>query len=252
MKADLRDKTVMITGGASGIGLATARTFAQAGCNIAICDFNPDTLGSAVEQLQGSRGEVLALRVDVTSTNEVAAAVEEIVEKMGGIDAAVNNAGIGAMGQYLADMTEEDFDRNLSVNLKGVWVCLKYQIPAMLARGGGSIINMASALGLVGYTGGAAYVAAKHGVVGLTKAAAMEYSSQGVRVNAVCPGIIETPMTAVDLESPDIRSALLAVHPIGRFGQPTEVANAVLWLASSEASFVTGAALSVDGGWTAL
>ena len=250
-KTDLKQKVVMITGGASGIGRATALAFAEAGVSLVLCDIDTDDLNATLAELRETGVEILTLKVDVTVASEVEAAVATIIEEFGGIDVAVNNAGIGSIGEGLQETTEEFFDKVMAVNVKGVWNCMRHQIPAMLARGGGSIVNTASTTGLIGIPFGPAYVASKHGVLGLTKSVALEYATQGIRVNAVCPGVIETPMTGPTLQNEDVKQAALAWHPIGRLGQPSEVAEAIVWLASPHSSFVTGTGLSVDGGWTA-
>ena len=244
--ADTR-KVAFVTGAASGIGRATAKAFAEKGYAVALVDQTEDAGREAAAEIGG---ECAFFRCDVTDDSNVRGAVAQTVERFGRLDAAFNAAGIdGEAGKFTADSSMENWSRVIAIDLTGVWSCMRYQIPAMLESGGGAIVNCASVAGLVGAPTFSAYVAAKHGVIGLTKTAALEYARQGIRVNAVCPGMIDTPMTQVGLTT-DILEPLLAESPIGRFGQPMEVASAVLWFCDPNASFVTGQALAVDGGWT--
>jgi NAD(P)-dependent dehydrogenase (short-subunit alcohol dehydrogenase family) len=205
-----------------------------------------------VHMITENGGEAIFVHVDVTSASAVEALISKTVETYGRLDCAHNNAGIaGAVGVLTAEYPEDTWQQVIAVNLTGVWFCMKYEIPQMLHQGGGAIVNTASIAGLVGGTVNAAYTASKHGVVGLTKTAALEYAQQGIRVNGVCPGYIQTPMTASGLSDPAQRDRIIAREPIGRVGTPEEVAEAVVWLCSDAASFVTGHTMSVDGGYVA-
>lgn len=245
-------KVVLITGAGSGIGEATARAFAAEGAIVAVSDMSAAAAERvATEICEGSAGTALPLALDVRDGAAVAAMIDTLVSRHGRLDIAVNNAGIGGSGVPLADIPEENFDRVMSTNVKGVWQCMRHEIPVMLRTGGGAIVNLASAMGLVGRANSADYVATKHAVMGLTRSAALEYSALGVRINAVCPGVIDTPLIQVRAEKPGFLEALSALHPIGRFGKVDDVAAAILWLASPQSSFVTGIGMPVDGGWTA-
>jgi NAD(P)-dependent dehydrogenase (short-subunit alcohol dehydrogenase family) len=254
MNIKLDGKVILITGGASGMGRATAVAAARAGAKVAICDVDgkggEETLGMAL----AAGGDVFFSACDVSAAAQVEALVNQTVKKYGRLDCAANIAGIeGKWGDNIAEAPEANFDRVIAVNLKGVWLCMKYEIAQMLRQGGGSIVNLASAAGLVGNPGSAAYGASKHGVVGLTKTGALEYARQKIRINAVCPGAIETPMLSRIFEVIPQRGARMAeIEPVGRLGTPDEIAAAVLWLCSDDSSFVTGTALSVDGGLTAM
>jgi len=254
MNIKLDGKVILVTGGASGMGRATSIAAARAGAKVAICDVDgkggEETLGMAL----ATGGDAFFSACDVSAAAQVEALVNQTVRKYGRLDCAANIAGIeGKWGDNIADATEANFDRVIAVNLKGVWLCMKYEIAQMLKQGGGSIVNLASAAGLVGNPGSAAYGASKHGVVGLTKTGALEYARQKIRINAVCPGAIETPMLSRIFEVIPQRGARMAdIEPVGRLGTPDEIAAAVLWLCSDDSSFVTGTALSVDGGLTAM
>ena len=255
MAINLKDKVVLVTGGASGIGRATSVEFARAGAKVGIADVNgqggEETLGMALE----AGGDAFFSACDVTAAAQVEALVNQIVKKYGRLDCAANIAGIeGVWSTQIAEASEENFDRVLRVNCKGVWLCMKYEIIQMLKQGkGGAIVNLASAAGLIGTPGSAAYGASKHGVIGLTKSGALEYARQGIRMNAVCPGAIDTPMLSRIFDAtPGQGTRVSDIEPIGRMGKPAEIANAVLWLCSDASSFVTGAAVSVDGGLTAI
>ncbi|HEX6122934.1 MAG TPA: SDR family oxidoreductase [Ktedonobacterales bacterium] len=252
MADELAGKVALITGGGSGIGKATALAFARAGARVVVADMAAEPGAATAREIQGAGGEAIFAPVEVTRASEVEALVARAVEAYGRLDCAFNNAGIGGALGTVADCDEENFDRVVAVNLKGVFLCMKYELRQMLEQGGGAIVNTASAAGLVGAQGIPAYAASKHGVVGLTKTAALEVAKQGIRVNAVCPGWIQTPMLG-DLggDNPRFEAGIVRYHPIGRLGAPEEVAAAVLWLCSDAASFVTGANLSVDGGLTA-
>ena len=253
MERLLENKVALVTGGSSGIGRASALAFAREGAKVTIADINVEGGMETVEMIRRAGGESIFVRTDVSRGIEVEAMVDKTVETYGCLDCAHNNAGIGPSRSLLADCTEEEWDRVVGINLKGVWLCMKYEIPHMLRQGKGAIVNTASAAGLVAYNVRfGEYIAAKHGVVGLTKAATADYASAGIRVNAVCPGTILTPLvTDVFDVQPELKARALAAHPIGHLGTPEEVAEAVVWLCSDAASFVTGEALPVDGGYVA-
>jgi NAD(P)-dependent dehydrogenase (short-subunit alcohol dehydrogenase family) len=245
-------KVALVTGGASGIGRATALTFAREGAKLVIADMNADGGYQTVHMITEKGGEATYVQVDVTSASAVEAMISKTVETYGRLDFAHNNAGIwGGFRALTAEYPEDRWHQVIAVNLTGVWLCMKYEIPQMLSQGSGAIVNTASAAGLVGGRGISAYVASKHGVVGLTKTAALEYAQQGIRVNCICPGYIQTPMTAPGMEDPARMGLMLAREPIGRVGQPEEVAEVVVWLCSDAASFVTGHTMTVDGGYVA-
>ena len=252
MPGRLEGKVALVTGGSSGIGRASARAFARAGAKVIVADVTVEGGQDTVRLIQEAGGEATFMRTDVTQATEVDALIARTLAIYGRIDCAHNNAGIEGATGSTADCTEDNWDRVLSVNLKGVWWCMKYEIPPMLQQGGGAIVNTASVAGLVGARGIPAYVASKHGVVGLTKTAALEYARTGIRVNAVCPGVIRTPMVERLLSGhPRAQARLVDMEPIGRLGTPEEVAEAVLWLCSDAASFVTGHTMTVDGGMVA-
>jgi NAD(P)-dependent dehydrogenase (short-subunit alcohol dehydrogenase family) len=247
-RTDFSDRVALVTGAASGIGRAVARAFAAAGANVFIADIDEEG-ATETARLCGAPERVLVGRGDVTSAAEVEGLIAQVLERFGRLDCAHDNAGISGAGfNPTADIMVDDWARVLGVDLTGVFLCMKYEIPAMLSNAGGAIVNTASALGLVGIAGQPPYVAAKHGVVGLTKAAALEYSACGVRVNAICPGAIRTPMfEAGAAADPSVVEAIEAAHPIGRVGDPQEIASAVLWMCSAEASYMTGHPMVVDG-----
>lgn len=250
MAGSLEGKILLVTGASSGIGRATALAGAREGACIVVADLAAHTGAETVEMIKRQGGEAVFVRTDVTQAAQVEALVQAAVAAYGRIDCAHNNAGIEGELATTADYVEESWDRVMAVNLKGVWLCMKYEIPQMLQQGSGSIVNTSSLAGLVGARRMPAYVASKHGVAGLTKTAALEYARSGIRVNAVCPGFIHTSM--VDRmflgRRPDIADRLAAAEPIGRLGQPEEVAEAVVWLSSDAASFVTGHTMTIDGG----
>lgn len=248
----MKDKVVLITGAASGIGRATAIAFASAGAKVVVADITVKGGKETAEQINASGGEAIFVECDVGNVVQVEELVNQTIERFGRLDCAFNNAGTEGDQAFTTDSSEANWDRVLRVNLKSVWACMKYEIPAMLKAGGGSIVNCASIAGLVGFPGVPAYVASKHGMIGLTKTAALEYVKQGIRVNAVCPGVIDTPMiTRYTQGDKGIEGQLAASEPIGRIGRPEEIADAVVWLCSEKASFVTGVAFPVDGGWVA-
>lgn len=245
-------KVAIVTGASSGIGKATAFAFAEEGMAVVLADVSPEGEAVAAEIRKQHGVPALFLRTDVSKDEDVKRMVETTLEKFGRLDCAFNNAGIEGLPASTTECTMENWQRTIDINLKGVWLCMKYEIPAMLKQGKGSIVNCSSVAGVIGFPSIPAYVASKHGVIGLTQTAALEYAKQGVRVNVVCPGVIQTPM--IDRfagDNAERRAALSAGEPIGRVGRPEEVANAVTWLCSDRASFVTGASLPVDGGWTA-
>lgn len=243
-------KVVLVTGAASGIGREAALAFGREGARVVVSDISEEAGVGVVGEISSSGGEAMFVRADVSKAGDVESLVGQTVEAYGGLDIAHNNAGIGGAYAPTEDYPEDEFDRVIAVNLKSVWLCMKYEIPAMLERGGGAIVNTSSAAGLVGLAYNTAYTAAKHGVVGLTRAASQEYAKRGIRINAVCPGFVETPLVAEALEDFASKEALVRAHPVGRLGEANEVAGAVLWLASEGASFVTGTTVSVDGGLT--
>jgi NAD(P)-dependent dehydrogenase (short-subunit alcohol dehydrogenase family) len=243
-------KVVLITGGNSGIGQATALAFAKKGAKVVVAARRVSEGKATVAMIKETGGEAHFVQTDVTKATQVEALVAACITNYGGLDYAVNNAGIaGSDFAPAAEYEEEIWDNVIDINLKGVWLCMKYEIPEMLKRGQGAIVNMSSVAGLRGGEVGVAYHASKHGVIGLTKAAAFEYAAQGVRINAVCPAVIKTPMTQPFFDDKDMTAQVTAMHPMGRVGRPEEVASTVLWLCSEDASFVTGHAHPVDGGF---
>ncbi|HEV8713377.1 MAG TPA: SDR family oxidoreductase [Candidatus Binatia bacterium] len=242
-------KIALVTGAGSGIGRATALTFAREGAKVVVADVVVEGGEETVRLIKAAGGEALFVKADMAKATEVEAMVQKAVATYGRLDCAHNNAGIeGATGRT-ADYREEDWDRVISINLTGVWFCLKYEIAQMLKQGGGAIVNTASDAGLLGVPQMPAYVASKHGVVGLTKTAALEYAKSGIRVNAVCPGVIKTPMVdRITGQRAGRAERMAAAEPVGRMGKPEEIAEAVVWLCSEAASFVTGLPMPVDGG----
>jgi NAD(P)-dependent dehydrogenase (short-subunit alcohol dehydrogenase family) len=253
----LAGKVMLVTGGASGIGRATALACAREGARLIIADLQAEGGHHTVHLITATGGEASFVQIDVTHATAVDALISEAVARYGRLDCAHNNAGISGLGiagdhrALTAEYPDARWHQVIAINLTGVWLCMQYELQQMLTQGGGAIVNTASAAGLVGLVGHAAYVASKHGVVGLTKAAALEYAQHGIRVNCVCPGYIETPMTAPGRQDPDRRARMLASEPVGRMGHPEEVAEAVVWICSDAASFVTGHTMAVDGGYVA-
>lgn len=244
-------KVAVVTGGASGIGRTTCQFYAGDGAQVVVSDVDRAKGEETVQMIKEAGGEATFIRADVSDPEDCQALVDLTVEKYGRLDIAFNNAGIGGEQNPIADYSIEGWQQLIGVNLSGVFYCMKYEIPAMLNVGGGAIVNMASILGRVAFANSPAYVTSKHGVVGLTQNAAVEYGQQGIRVNAVGPGFIRTPLIA-DIEADEqIRDMLISLHPIGRLGEPEEVAELVIWLSSEKASFVTGAYYAVDGGYLA-
>lgn len=246
-----KGKVALVTGAGSGMGLATAQAFAEAGAAVVLADVNEAAASLAAEQFVAAGHHAIAVQCDVADEAQVKAMVDLAVSTFGRLDAAFNNAGVNSPVVETADACGEEFDRVNGINLRGVWNCMKYELRHMRAQGSGAIVNCSSLGGLVGIAGRGVYHASKHGVLGLTKSAALEYAARGIRINAVCPGIIETPMVAGMLASePEAMQELMKEQPIGRLGRPEEIAAAVLWLCSPGASFVIGHALAVDGGYT--
>jgi NAD(P)-dependent dehydrogenase (short-subunit alcohol dehydrogenase family) len=252
MTTEFADKVALVTGGTSGIGRDTAVLFAKAGAKVMVAGRRELEGNETIELIRAAGGDGLFVKADVAKASEVEALVQKTVEKFGRLDVAFNNAGVEGVWVPITKQSEEDWDRTIAINLKGVWLCLKYEIRQMLKQGGGgAIVNMASITGLIGSAGAAAYSASKHGVIGLTKSAALETARAGIRINTVCPAVIETPMGKRLFSSPQIHKYVLGCHPIGRFGRPSEVAEAVVWMCSDRASFMTGQSLVLDGGFLA-
>jgi NAD(P)-dependent dehydrogenase (short-subunit alcohol dehydrogenase family) len=248
----LTGKVALVTGAGSGIGRASALAFAREGAKVVVADVVVEGGEETIGMIKKTGGEAIFVKTDVAKAAEVEALISTAVAAYGRLDCAHNNAGIAGKSLTIADDTEENWDRIMAINLKGVWLCLRYEIPQMLKQGGGAIVNTASDAGLIGLRRGGAYVASKHGVVGLTKTAALEYAKAGIRVNAVCPGPIDTPMLQRGASlRPQIIEKMVAAQPGGRLGKPEEIAEAAVWLCSEAASFVTGHAMPVDGGYMA-
>ena len=248
----LDGKVALITGAGSGIGRASALAFAREGAKVAAADIVVEGGEETVRMVKEAGGEAFFIKVDVSNAADVEAMVNAVVDTYGRIDCAYNNAGIEGRLASTDEYPEDMFDKVIDINLTGVWLCMKYELPHMLKQGGGAIVNTASGAGLIGVAGMSAYVASKHGVVGLTKTAALEYAKSGIRVNAVCPGVIQTPMMErITADQPQLGEAVVAAEPVGRAGKPEEIAESVVWLSSDAASFVTGHAMSVDGGYVA-
>lgn len=245
-------RVALVTGAAMGMGYAAAAAFAKAGAKVVLVDVKADAVQTAADTLHKETGaEVLALTCDVSDEDQVREMIEATVARFGRLDAAYNNAGIQAEGKNMHELSSETYDWVQGINLRGVWLCMKYELAQMVKQGSGAIVNCSSNAGLVGVPGRTPYVAAKHGILGMTKAATLEYAAQGIRINAVCPGIIHTPMVAAMLEQEaDAMDALMPMVPAKRLGSADEVAQAVLWLCSDASSFVMGHALAVDGAYT--
>src|SRR3989441_296259 len=252
MNLSFENKVALVTGAGSGMGLATAKAFAESRAAVVLADWNEKSVRAAANEFVSQGHKALAVACDVSDDVQVEAMVEKAVATFGHLDVAFNNAGVQNVLAETADTTRKDYDRVMGINLRGVWSCMKYELRQMREQGSGAIVNNSSIGGLIGLPGRAMYHASKHGVIGLTKSAALEYASKGIRINAVCPGTIDTPMVAEMLaKEPDAMKEILRDQPIGRLGRSDEIASAVLWLCSSGASFVIGHALAVDGGYTA-
>lgn len=245
----MKNKTVIITGAASGIGKATAELFAKQGAQVVLSDIQEEAGKATTESIIAAGGKAIFFKTDVSKPEEMEALVNFAIKTYGKLDVAVNNAGIGGELNLIADMSLEGWQKVIGINLNSLFYGMKYQIKAMLKNGSGSIVNISSILGSVGFAGSAGYTAAKHGVVGLTQAAALEYSAQGIRVNAVGPGFIETPL--LDALDAEMKKQLVSLHPIGRLGKSEEVAELIYWLSSDKSSFVTGSYYPIDGGYLA-
>lgn len=244
-------KVALVTGGGSGIGRSTALVFAREGAAVVVSDVNEAGGHETVKMCEQAGSKAVFIKGDVSRPEDCEAMVDLAVKKYGRLDYACNNAGIGGEANPLGDYSIEGWQKVIDINLSGVFYCMRYEIPAMLKNGGGSIVNISSILGSVAFGAAPAYVAAKHGVLGLAKSAAVDYAAQGLRVNTIGPGFIKTPLLAGLEADPAIVSMLVSLHPAGRLGNPDEVAEAVVWLCSDKASFVTGAYLPVDGGYLA-
>ena len=248
--SDLTDSVAAVTGASTGIGRAAALKYAEEGASVVAADVNVEDGEQLVEDIEAAGGEATFVETDVSDEADVQAMVEAAVDTYGGLDAAFNNAGIEGETDSAAEQPMDNWERVIDVNLKGVFLCMRAEIPAMLERGGGAIVNTASIAGVVGFPGLSPYVASKHGVIGLTKTAALEFGSENVRVNAICPGVIDTPMVQRSSEeNPESMEQVTAATPLGRLGEPEEIGDAAVWLCSSEASFVTGESFVIDGGY---
>jgi NAD(P)-dependent dehydrogenase (short-subunit alcohol dehydrogenase family) len=249
---NFKGQVALVTGAASGIGAATALQFAEAGATVVLADVQTEAGEALAKKIQSRDGKAMFVKADMALEADIKNMVAVTVKQFGRLDFAFNNAGIEGSPADTINCTNENWDRTININLRGVWQCMKYEIPEMLKAGGGAIVNCSSIAGVVGFTGIPAYTASKHGVLGLTKTAALEYANKNIRVNAVCPGVIKTPMIdRFTHGEAQATKALMEGEPLGRMGQPEEIASSVLWLCSTGASFVTGHPLVVDGGWVA-
>ena len=251
MELCLKGKNALVTGGGAGLGLACALAFARAGANVSICDVSVEAIDAALAKISNEGVKAYGAKCDVSKADEVAAFFAGTVDAFGDIDITLNNAGIASALRPLGETTEEDYDRVMGVNLKGTWLCMREALRHMEPKGAGVIINMASAMSKKSFPGSGFYTTSKHAVAGLTKNTAVEYADKGIRINAICPGNILTPLLQNSV-SDDIRQQLADGHPMKRLGQPEEIAACALFLASDASSFMTGALLAADGGWTAL
>jgi NAD(P)-dependent dehydrogenase (short-subunit alcohol dehydrogenase family) len=246
---DMAGRVAIVTGGATGIGRASVVAFARRGAQVVVADVNDDAGAETVKLAESEGTDATFVHTDVTDSSSVAAMVDTAITAFGRLDFAHNNAGMSGVAAGVVDCTEELWNRTLALNLTGVWLCMKHEIPRMLASGGGAIVNTSSGAGLVGFAALPAYVASKHGVIGLTKSAALEFVRAGIRVNAICPGTTRTPMIEAYIgDDPNIEKMMTMASPLGRMAQPEEMAEAAVWLCSDAASFVNGVALPVDAG----
>lgn len=251
MSDQFSNKVVFITGAGAGIGQACAEAFAAAKAKVAVADISARSAESVVSKIRDAGGEAISLVGDVSKADQVASMVATIVDTWGRLDIGVNNAGISTPIKPLAETQEDDFDRLMAINVKGVWLCMRAELQQMLKQGGGNIINMASALSLRVFPGSSFYVTSKFAVAGMTRTAAVEYARSNIRINAVCPGNVKTPLLEKSVTDPEVMKGIVALQAMHRLGTPQEIANAVMWLASEQASFCTGNVMPVDGGWTA-
>jgi NAD(P)-dependent dehydrogenase (short-subunit alcohol dehydrogenase family) len=252
MNISFDDKVALVTGAGSGLGLATAKAFAESGASVVLADWNEESVRTAAKALTAVGHKAAAIRCDVSDDAQVESLVRETIATFGRLDVAYNNAGVQNILAETADTTREDYDRVMGINLRGIWSCMKFELQQMRKQGSGSIVNCSSLGGLVGGAERGIYHAAKHGVLGFTKSAALEYAARGIRINAICPGLIHTPMSdqMIAAGQGEALKALEMSIPMGRVGRPEEIASAVLWLCSAAASYVTGQSISVDGGFT--
>src|SRR5256886_1689440 len=251
MNLSFENKVALVTGAGSGMGLATAKAFAEAGAAVVLADIDENAVRSAAEELVSAGHKAIAVRCNVADEAEVAAMIEQTVSTFGRLDAAYNNAGVQSPAVETTDASGEEFDRVHAINLRGVWNCMKYELRQMREQGSGAIVNCSSIGGLIGLPGRAIYHASKHGVIGLTRSAALEYAAKGIRINAICPGTIDTPMVQEMIaKDPEAMKEIMREQPIGRLGRAEEIASAVLWLCGPGSTFVIGHALAVDGGFT--
>jgi len=252
MKISFENKVALVTGAGSGLGLATARAFAESGASVVLADWHEKSVRSAAEELAAEGHKTLAIVCDVSDDAQVKNMVDQTVTNFGRLDAAYNNAGVQNVLAETADSPRDDYDRVMAINLRGVWSCMKFELQQMRKQGSGAIVNCSSLGGLIGGAKRGIYHAAKHGVIGFTKSAALEYATRGIRVNDVCPGMIQTPMTDQMIaagQGEELNAMLKKFVPMARLGRPEEIADAVLWLCSSAASYVTGQSISIDGGY---
>lgn len=249
MAEDLNNKVAIVTGGTSGIGRDAAVLFAEAGAKVVVAGRREAEGKETVDMIRAKGGDGLFVKADVSKSADVQALVQKTVDKFGRLDTAFNNAGVEGSWMPMVDLPEEEWDRVLDINLKGVFLCMKYEVPEMIKAGGGTIVNMSSVAGLMGTPAAAPYGASKHGVIGLTRTAALEYAQQKIRVNAVCPAVIESPMENRLFGEPEAHKFAVSMHPLGRIGTPREVAEAVLWMCSEKSSFMTGHYMVIDGGF---
>jgi NAD(P)-dependent dehydrogenase (short-subunit alcohol dehydrogenase family) len=252
MTKALEGKVALVTGASSGIGRAAAIAFARDGAKVVVAARRPVEGEETAEIIRNNGGEAIFVKADVSNADQVQSLMQATVEAYGQLDCAFNNAGITSPSLTpLGDLSEQEWDAVIDTNLKGIWFCMKYEIPLMLKQEGSSIVNMSSVLGLVGTSiGVGAYVVSKHGIIGLTKAAALEYARQGLRINAVCPGFVQTSLIDVATSTAEASEAIVAAHPVGRIGRVEEVADTVVWLCSDSASFITGHSMVIDGGYS--